>query len=303
MSAYHTGSFKMAYLTAVEAAYAAGKGAATKYLCTPLAVGDAASVTAMNAMIGGGTFGQTEFERTEARIPGTGANAVMVWLKGLKYKEFSVKCAIQNTKWINAVIAPTAGVIPTSYMFHIEWLGSAWDICGCIITGYDYDDSGDFPIETLTFCFYDVITSVILTGAGCPDPDLTQPKIKKNFSATYHALALAQASSIKFKIKNDVEEEEHKSGVAGKYQRMDPYMISRSFTCDVEALVDTTDGLITHPRTEATEFYDLIITGWGGSLTVTNTHVKATNLGEIPEFGHFKYKFTFAQGNAAITYA
>lgn len=298
---------RVAYLTSDEAAYAAGKGAATKYLATAMEAGDQASLTGMNYPAGACKLGIPEVNRKKIKAIGQTANSIILFSQGYKTKEFTYTQYVQTDKWIKEAIAVATGAIPASHLFHLEIpcitaLGvhgmDYFDLVGCVLQKYELDTSADdFPKETLTFYYYDIVDSVAVTT--CPNFVSTQPSTHKDVSITFDTDAII-AETMKLTIENDLLDTKGTS----KYQRLDPYMKARNIECDIETRSDLSgQPLKTIPvggTLTAVSLATLVVAIASiETLTVTNMYNDSTNIDEIPEEQDVKtWKLALRMGGA-----
>jgi len=280
---------RVCFWTAPETTYASGKGA-TKYGSTPLEAGDQASTTGMNYPAGACKLGIPEVNRKKIKAIGQTANSVIIFNQGYRTKEFVYTQYVQTDFWVKDAIAVATGAIPASYLFHLEIpcitaLGvhgmDYFDLVGCVLQKYEVETSADdFPKETLTFYYYDIVDSVAVTT--CKNFVSTQPSTHKDFSITFDTDAII-AETMKLTIENDLLDTKGTS----KYQRLDPYMKARNIECDIETRSDISgQPLKTVPiggTLTAISLATLVIAMGVETLTVTNMYNDTTNIDELPE--------------------
>jgi hypothetical protein len=281
---------KIAYKTTAEAAYAAGKGAATKYLATPMEAADVASMTVCNMIKSDVTLGIPTVEREVKQAVSQGADDKFVAIKGYKYGEFTLTQYIQNETWaILASAALTPGTIQDSYLFHFEVPGVAgamdyFDLVGCVLKEYEIDQpaDGDFPTEKLTFTYYDMVDSVAITNLG--GLAITAPETHNAIGLALDTDVIADVVSLNMKIMiNQLDKK-----VATKYQRFDPVPISRDVEVDCTFLTDTAalfgDELALGGTPTAINLLPVKVTynAAGAYITFANMFVYESNIGQIP---------------------
>jgi hypothetical protein len=317
MSINETSGVRICYLTADEAAFAAGKGAATKYLATAVEAGDKLTLTGMNYPNGSVTLGIPEVERKQIKPVGAGANKVIVFSQGYRYKEFTYSQYIHTDKWMKEAIACSSGAIPASHLIHLEIpavsaagvQGSDYfDLVGCVLQKYEIELSADdFPKETLTFFVYDMVDSVAVTD--CPNFVSTQPATHKDCALTLDGDAIS-CDTMKITIENELLD----SFVSGKYQRIDPYLKGRMVDAEIETYTELAGQflkpLAINGTLTAISLITLVFTisapaGAAEALTITNLYTDTTNSGEIPEERDLiKWKLTLKMGgDCSITSA
>lgn len=313
MTVLSSSAIKVAYKA--EAAYAAGNHATDKYACDPFAVGEVADLTVMNLIADTSTFGLIEVERASFRPPGKGANSRVVFDQGYRYKEFKITVFVQNMTWITAAQQAAAGAIPTSYVFHVEIPGvngamDYFDICGCVLTDYELSASGnEFPKETLTFRYYDIVNGVAVTNLVAFD--YTQPSIHKDILLTidgdaYHGVGTAAGGGLK-SLSLTVTNVTLDDMVAGKYQRFDPYLVSRDVTLkanyydDVAALLG--DNLALGGSLTAINKVTIKVYLDGTNcIQMTNCYLDSDNLGTIgAEMKIIEHESTFMIEDSTIS--
>lgn len=299
-------SVKIAYLTTPEAAYAAGKGAATKYLATAVEAGDVATLTVANMIKADVTLGVPTTEREVKQAVSQTADGKFVISKGYNYKEFKLEQYIQNETWAALAAASlTAGTIQSSYLFHFEIPGvdgamDYFDLVGCVLKEYEIDvNEGDFPTERLTFAYYDMVDSVAVTNLG--GLSTSAPATHKDIALTLDSDSITDLIKLNLKIMiNQLDKK-----VATKYQKADPVPISRDAELDVTFLSDTAalfaDEIAKGGALTAINEIAAVITyiSTGANISLSKMFVNESNIGEIPgEQQVYEYNLKLKMGAA-----
>lgn len=311
----HTQNIKIAY--AVETNYACGNNSVstTKYACNAFADTEVADLTAMNAPYSSGpSLGLPKVNRKKIRPVGRGANYAKSLDVGYEYGEFTYTQAIQNQTWIQAAIQAAAGAIPTSYVFHLEIPGvdgvmDYFDLCGCVLQKYEVDmGEDDWPTETLTFLYYDLVDGVAITDAAdALVPTDAQPSTKRDMAFTMDGDAMTDLATLKLTIENTLID----AMVASKHLRQDPSLKFRDITGEAEFTTDAAaimgDSLARNGALTAINTIPLILSlnNASNTLTLTEMYCKTDSLGEIPDTTeNIIFKTEFEQGgDCALTYA
>ena len=311
----HTHNIKIAYAT--ETTFACGNNSVStvKYACNPFADTEVADLTAMNAPYSSGpTLGIPKVNRKKIRPVGRGANYAKALDVGYEYGEFTYTQAIQNQTWIQAAIQASAGAIPTSYVFHLEIPGENgaidyFDLCGCVLQKYELAMSeDDWPTETLTFIYYDLVDGAAITdAAGALIPTDAQPSTKRDMAFTMDGDPMTDLATLNLNIENTLLD----AKVASKHLRQDPILKFRDITGDAEFTTDAAaimgDSLARNGALTAINTIPLIISTDNAShtLTITEMYCKTDNIGEIPDTTeNILFKTEFEQGgDCVLTYA
>ena len=299
----HTSSTRVAY--AAEAAYASGKGT-LKYAATAFVAGDVASLTVMNTQKANIQMGVIEAERLTIKSPTMTPDGKHIQTQGYRYKEFKLEQYIQNETFaILAAATLTAGTLQSSLVFHFEVPGvsaaiDAFDVIGCVVKEYEIDQNeGDFPTERITFTYYDVINSAIVTNLA--SWSTATAANHKDIALTLFSLSITDL--IKSTLKITIEHYDKK--VATKYQRGDPIPISRdieldaTFNTDTAALTGDSLALGGTPTAinEVAIAYTYISTS--ANISASKMYVDSENIGEIPDkIGVYEHNIKMKMGAA-----
>jgi len=314
----HTEAIRIAY--ADETNYACGNNSVStvKYASKPFGAGEAADLTVMNAPYSSSpSLGIPEVERKKLRPIGRGANYVKALDVGYNYKEFTYTHAIQNDTWIQLAVQCAAGAIPASKVFHCEIPGvdgamDYFDIVGVVLQKYELKmgDGNDWPTETITFLYYDVVDSVAVTDLL--EVTDAQPTVKAGISmwvtATEADVAItaleatdlySDLSVMNLSVENTLIDKK----IASKHLRQDPTLKFRDVSGDAEFTTDTVgilgDSIARNGTLTAITLYDIYvqITGTANHLRMAEMYCKTDSIGEIPDTTeNIMFKTEFEQG-------
>ena len=253
--------------------------------------GDTASLTGMNYPFGAAKLGIPEVERKMIKPIGAGANKVLIFNQGYRYKEFVYTQYMQTDKWLKEAIAVATGAIPASHLFHFEIpVGNGtmdyFDLMGVVLQKYELELSpDDFPKETLTFIYYDIRDSVAVTN--CPNFNSAQPVTHADASLTVDSDAIIP-NTMKLTIDNTLLDVKGGS----KYQRLDPLMKGREVTVEIDSFEEASaqglKPLAIYGTLTAINLITFVLTigapvAAAEALTITNMYVDTNNVGELPE--------------------
>ena len=275
----HTKDFKMAYVE--ESNYAGGNGG-TKYAKTALISTD--TPTNLHLPYGSVKFPYIEYEKESIKSAGKGYEKTTRYIKGYNYKEFIYPFFLQENTWITEIITNSDSI--KSWLFHIENDdGSKFDAFGCQVKKYTLTaNEKDFPKEEIEFIYWDVDASVALDTS--PVFSTTQPKIHKDVTISINSNSI-ECKSATLTIERNVND----IFGTGKYQRIDPNLISISSSLEITFLVDSSDNLIKDLSNNSINEYAVVIGRGitGGTLTISKMIAIESNYNEVPEFGLHEY--------------
>jgi hypothetical protein len=242
------------------------------------------------------------YEREQVRGASCGADKVSYWTKGQKYPDFTTKTYVQSDVFMDSAFNASlaAGSInPISFTWHFEGDGDQFDIMGAVVQEWTLDcpEGVDWPTEEIKWFYYDVIDGFavtnFLTTVGAMFLASPVPYIKKDISVSFGGTTMNEVTSINAKVKIEYKDQP----VAGRLQHFDPYVLSRDFILEVTGYVDNTTSKLLPTALTPTTNKTTIITIGAKTLTVTNTVMDATNLGEVPGKDDFKkWKFSIKMG-------
>ena len=272
-----TKDYKLGY--SAEANYAGGV-AGSAYAETQVA--NDAALTLMNYPESELSLGKYEYERERFEGVGVAGETKQTFTKGIKYGDFTITQYVQNATWIDMSIQEDkSGDLPESFVIHVEKAGRGgvrayFDIFGCVLTEYKLNvTNDDWPTESLTFAYYSIGDGAEHSTLG--SPLTTQPKIPKDFTITIGS-QYEDCFEFDIMITNTTLDKMNQA----KYQRMNPYFISRQAEVNLSYLTDS--GSIYGETIDETAVsnHSVVIAGWGKTLTITNMGVEEENIEKMP---------------------
>ncbi|MHA1748388.1 MAG: hypothetical protein ACTSYF_07050 [Promethearchaeota archaeon] len=284
----HSKDYLYAYKVENASYYAEGNAGGAVHACTPFGAGDVASLTATNLPKDGAMVPVKIYKRELIEAASFGADRRLAWIKGQEYKDFVLPQYLQSEVWMDdAFGSKTGGSIPTSYVFHEELPHDQFDVCGAVIKEYNINipESDDFPTEKVTFTYWDVVDSVAVTNFATSKPFITtQPKIKKDFVLYLDSDEITDLITMDLTVTLEPMEDP----IAGKIQKIDPYLNKRRFKLTADFYTDSAAQLHI-PSTETPSLITIKLNIGDHYVQVTNTLCTLTNEGELPSFGLKKY--------------